>query len=248
MVVYLLFTTCVLRIAQTLLIAAVYSTATELPEPDQSPGAAALRAHTASYTTAVTHNAAPPPPSTYLAAASTSSSSGGSRRGGSAADMVLAAIQTTRQRAHAKMAGRTRQVGAGRNMSTCLLHCRADAAELSMIQLRFAALPVCVPGTCVLLIALPSTFWHHQQVLLAASPSAQLQLSGLQKLLLAQFACCGCCAIGCRLLRRAAAARLMLRGARQTTPAHGTMEQTNEALLVAAHGLLVLPVSARGAL
>jgi hypothetical protein len=95
-------------------LAAVYNTATEAPEPDQSPRAA-LRAHTASYATAVTHNTAPPPPSTYAAAASTSSS-GGSRRSGSAADMVLAAIQTTRQRAHAKMAGRTRQVGACRNI------------------------------------------------------------------------------------------------------------------------------------
>jgi hypothetical protein len=103
-------------------LAAVYNTATEAPEPDQSPRAA-LHAHTASYATAVTRNTAPPPPSTYAAAASTSSS-GGSRRSGSAADMVLAAIQTTRQRAHAKMAGRARQVGACRTIehhSSCRL-------------------------------------------------------------------------------------------------------------------------------
>jgi hypothetical protein len=99
------------------LLTAVYNTAAEAPEPEQSPRAA-LRAHTASYATAVTHNTAqPPPPSTtYPAAAASTSSSAGSRRSGSAADMVLAAIQTTRQRTHAKMAGRARQVGDGKIM------------------------------------------------------------------------------------------------------------------------------------
>ncbi|KAF6259493.1 hypothetical protein COO60DRAFT_1622041 [Scenedesmus sp. NREL 46B-D3] len=86
--------------------AEAYSTTADALEPEQSPKAA-LRVHTASYAAAVAHDAAASPPSSYLAAAAGSSSS--NRRSGSAADMVLAAIQTTRQRTHAKMATRTRQ-------------------------------------------------------------------------------------------------------------------------------------------